>query len=127
MSNARYYASCFPEAEEINPYITELVKKQKLDSDQRLKDRYRDEYPWRYFIENRNIKQIDSLLTWIESLIPQVSYDFSVRSLPDAAKEPYLEKSRNWTKDKADFPWGGGGDGGFDTCGFEIIDAWYMY
>tara|TARA_B100001029_G_C14903119_1_gene362066 strand:- start:61 stop:684 length:624 start_codon:yes stop_codon:yes gene_type:complete len=127
MSNARYYASYFPEAEEVNPFITELVKKQKLDSVQRLKDGYRDEYPWRYFIENRNIKQIDSLLTWIESLIPQISYDFSVRSLPDAAKEPYLEKSRGWTKDKADFPWGGGGECGFDPCGFEIIDAWYMY
>ena len=127
MSNARYYASYFPQAEEVNPFLFELIKKDKMEAVQRLKDGYRDEYPWRYFVENRNVKQIDSLLSWIESLIPKISYDFSVRTLPDAAKEPYLEKAINWTKDKADFPWGGGGECGFDPCGFEIFDAWPMF
>ena len=125
--SSRYYASYFPEAEEMNQFFFQDAKDWKMDSVERLKNGHRDEYPWRYYTKRRDVKQINSLLTWIESLIPQISYDFSVRSLPDAAKEAYLEKARDWTKDKADFPWGGGGECGFDPCGFEIFDAWPMF
>ena len=72
--STRYYASYFPEAEEMNPFLFQDAKDWKMGSVERLKNGYRDEYPWRYYTKRRDVKQIDSLLTWIEGLIPSIHF-----------------------------------------------------
>ena len=54
--STRYYASYFPEAEEINPFLFQDAKDWKMGSVERLKNGYRDEYPWRYYTKRRDVK-----------------------------------------------------------------------
>tara|TARA_B100001996_G_scaffold43815_1_gene31657 strand:- start:1275 stop:1910 length:636 start_codon:yes stop_codon:yes gene_type:complete len=124
----RYYAKEFPDAEKVNPIILDLYKSEKDKQVEDLKNGIRKDYPWRFFLDQRDkVKEVDTLLTWVESCIPRLSFDFSQTSMPDLAAEPYLEDSKLWDRSKGIFPWGGGGECGFDPYGFEIMDAWGMY
>ena len=48
--NSRYYASYFPEAEEMNPFLFQDAKDWKMGSVERLKNGHREEYPWKHWI-----------------------------------------------------------------------------
>ena len=58
--STRYYASYFPEAEEMNPFFFQDAKNWKMGSVERLKNGHRDEYPWLYIgqYEKKNCRDI---------------------------------------------------------------------
>ena len=124
----RYYAKEFPDAERVNPVLLDLYKTEKERQVAGFKEGKREMYPWRFFLEQRDkVEEVDALLTWIESCIPKLSFLFSNTSMPEIAADAYLADSKAWDRSKGIFPWGGGGECGFDPYGFEIMDAWGMY
>ena len=76
--STRYYASYFPEAEEMNPFLFQDAKDWKMGSVERLKNGHRDEYPWRYYTKRRDVKQIKSLFLFNDGKMFLFSKKFNV-------------------------------------------------
>ena len=79
---------------------------------------------WRSGLEYRKTnKEVDTLLKWIESLVPYVAHGLSRRGCKPSSDIKYLDDA--FKQNPVEF--GGGDEFGFDPFGFTLYECWFVY
>ena len=78
---------------------------------------------WRSGLKYRKeVTELDTLLRWIESLVPYVSHGMSRRTSKPESDADFLQKAFKQDPDK----FGGGDEYGFDPFGFTLYECWFV-
>ena len=82
------------------------------------------DFKWRSGLKYREtIKEVDTLLKWIESLVPYVAHGLSRRGCEPSSDIKYLDDA--FKQNPVEF--GGGDEFGFDPFGFTLYECWFVY
>ena len=78
---------------------------------------------WRSGLKYRKeVTELDTLLSWIESLVPFISHGMSRRESKPESDVKYLKEALK--QDPVNF--GGGEEYGFDPYGFSLYECWFV-
>ena len=85
-----------------------------------------NDFKWRSGLKYREtVKEVDTLLTWIESLVPYVAHGLSRRGCKPDNDMSYLQGVLELNRNPSEF--GGGDEFGFDPFGFTLYECWFVY